>query len=198
MDGIRRPIIDAHAHPHKHTHHLLKSLRPPTPHPPSSTNHTHNPTQYARAVLECDGFFLKFLEPFKRLRASDEAKAWVAGGTLAFEVSGVCVCVFVWKCGRGITDISVDLPFRLVSVQRPTLRFTPPPQKQTKTGVRPSLHLFAPGEEKEPSETVSVASWTAESMLEFLLDSLPAPATKTSGGSGKEEGEGGAGSHEEL
>lgn len=70
--------------------------------------------------------------------------------------------------------------------------------KQIKTGVRPSLHLFAPGEEKEPSETVSVASWTAESMLEFLLDSLPAPATKTSGGSDKEEGDGGAGSHEEL
>ena len=106
---IRRSIIDAHAHPQ--THPPRQVFNPQT-HPPSSTIHTHNPTQYARAVLECDDFFLKFLEPFKRLRASDEAKAWVAGGALAFEVSGV----FVWKYGW-ISEISVDLPFRLVSIQ---------------------------------------------------------------------------------
>lgn len=51
---------------------------------PSTRHHKHK--QYARAVLETDEFFLKFLEPFKKLKASDEVAAWEKAGALAFEV----------------------------------------------------------------------------------------------------------------
>lgn len=80
--------------------------------------HTHTPTinetkQYARGVLECDDFFLKFLEPFKRLKASDEAKAWVSEGKLAFEVRVLCVCGIWLAWESAISD-------RVHIVKRPT------------------------------------------------------------------------------
>lgn len=67
--------------------------KPPTPHPPHiDSNNCKHQKQYARAVVECDEFFLKFLEPFKKLKASDEAAAWEKAGTLQFKVC-MCVCV---------------------------------------------------------------------------------------------------------
>lgn len=38
-------------------------------------------------MLECDAFFLKFLEPFKRLKASDAAVAWEDAGMLVYMVT---------------------------------------------------------------------------------------------------------------
>lgn len=54
--------------------------------------HTNTQNQYARAVLECDDFFLKFLDAFKKFKASEQAAAWVADKTLVFEVR-LFVCV---------------------------------------------------------------------------------------------------------
>lgn len=42
-------------------------------------------------MLECDDFFLKFLDAFKKFKASEQAAAWVADGTLVFEVR---LCVY--------------------------------------------------------------------------------------------------------
>jgi hypothetical protein len=50
-------------------------------------------------VLECDEFFLKFLEPFKRFKASDEAAAWEADGKLEYKVRTelpASLCCVVW------------------------------------------------------------------------------------------------------
>ena len=68
---------------------------------------------------------------------------------------------------------------------------------QTKTGVRPTLHLYVAvdDKDKEPAESVSVASWTTESILEFLQDSIPRASAQAKETAQKEA----AGSaHEEL
>ena len=148
-------------------------------------------------MLETDEFFLKFLEPFKKLKASDEVAAWEKAGALAFEVR---------RCLSGpnpSTDLTGSRVLRAAHVRASSSLTLPPTHPhththQTKTGVRPTLHLFAPGA-TEPAETVSVASWTTESMLEFLQDSIPAASTAAAKGGEKTKKDGSkAAQHEEL
>lgn len=135
-------------------------------------------------MLECDEFFLKFLEPFKQLKASPEAAVWEADGKLKYNVRFGCA---FW----GGVDMhwagGIDL-----------YAYTQTHAQQTKTGVRPTLHLYAAVEDKDkdPAESVSVASWTTESILEFLQDSIPPASAQAKEKAQKEAAAGSA--HEEL
>lgn len=129
--------------------HLPSSTPNPQPHthPTSIQTIANMKNQYARAVVECDEFFLKFLEPFKKLKASDEAAAWEKAGTLQFKVC-VCVCVYICGMSRWVSE------YRFGLTDDNSL-FPPPPNSlQIKANVRPNLLLFAPGEDDEPAETV--------------------------------------------